>query len=157
MKTKVATGADNIPAKILKDLNGLINVDICTLINTGYDLSTFPDCLKHAVITPIFKNKGNHNSPDCYRPISILSIVSKIFERAATNQIVEHLENHNLLYESQHAYRKSHSTATSLIETTDYIHKCLDQGNLIGLVSTDLSKAFDTLSHNLLLDKLKDN
>ena len=82
--------------------------------------------------------------------------MSKVFERAATNQIVENLERNNLLFESQHAYRKSHSTATSLIETTDFIHKHLDEGKLVSLVSTDLSKAFDTLSHDLLLNKLRD-
>ena len=152
----MATGPDQIPARILKDLNGLLNKDVCSFINASYRLNFFPSRLKHAVITPIYKDKGNHNSPDFYRPISILSILSKIFERAATSQITEYLEKYNLLFQGQHAYRKSHSTATSLIETMDFIHKQLDRGYLVGLVSTDLSKAFDTLSHDLLLNKLKE-
>ena len=68
---------------------------------------------------------------------------------------VDFLEKHHLLYPGQHAYRKSHSTTTCLIETTNYIYNELDRKNLVGLVATDLSKAFDTLSHDLLLAKLQ--
>ena len=93
IKAKVATGHDRIPAKILKDLNKVISPDICSLINLSYQTKTFPSSLKQAVIKPIFKNKGNSNLPEFYRPISILPIISKIFEKSATNQLVQYMEN----------------------------------------------------------------
>ena len=124
------------------------------MINTSYEVNIFPSTLKHAVIRAIFKNKGNPNDPQFYRPISVLNIVSKIFERSATNQIVKHLERNNLFFSGQHAYRQKHSTTTCLVEVTEHIHKAIDNGRLVGLASTDLSKAFDTLCHNQLLRKL---
>ena len=155
LKTAVATGSDRIPSRILKDLKTTISKDITNLINASFKTSVFPDILKHAIITPIYKDKGSHNSSEFYRPISILPVISKVFERAATNQIVGFLEENNLLFSGQHAYRKSHSTTTALIESTNYIYRQLDNKNHVGLVATDLSKAFDTLSHDLLLSKLQ--
>ena len=155
LKSGVATGFDKIPARILKDLKSSISTDICKLVNLSFRMNTFPSNLKHAIITPIYKDKGCHNSSENFRPISILPVLSKIFERAATNQIVEFLEKNGLLYSSQHAYRKQHSTTTALIETTNFIYSQLDKKNYVGLVATDLSKAFDTLSHDLLLTKLQ--
>ena len=155
LKSGVATGVDNIPAKILKDLKSSISKDISKLVNLSFKMNIFPSNLKHAIITPIYKDKGSHNSSEFFRPISILPVLSKIFERAATNQIVEFLEKNGLLYFSQHAYRKNHSTTTALIETTNFIYSELDKKNYVGLVATDLSKAFDTLSHDLLLTKLQ--
>ena len=155
LKSGVATGNDRIPARILKDLKPLIGKDLCNLVNLSFEVKTFPSILKHAVITPIYKDKGSHNSCEYYRPISILPVLSKIFERAATNQIVKFLETNRLLYSGQHAYRKNHSTTTALIETTNFIYNELDKKQYVGLVATDLSKAFDTLSHDLLLTKLQ--
>ena len=155
IKTKVATGYDRIPSRIIKDLSEVAASDIATLINLSYKTCTFPSQLKHAIIRTIFKNKGNCNEPEFYRPISVLSIISKIFERSATDQIIGYLEENDKLYDGQHAYRRKHSTASCLIEITDYIHSKLEEKKLVGLVSTDLSKAFDTLSHPQLLSKLQ--
>ena len=154
IKARVATGIDRIPARILKDLNQTANHDICLLINLSYRTQTFPSSLKKAIIKPIYKNKGNPDLPEFYRPISILPTISKIFEKSATNQLVHFMESNNKFFTGQHAYRKLHSTTTCLIEVTDHIHQQVDKGNVVGLISTDLSKAFDTLSHDLLLKKL---
>ena len=155
IKTKVATGNDRIPSRIIKDLKHEASPDLAKLINLSYSTSTFPSKLKHAIIRAIYKNKGNPNEPEFYRPISVLSVISKIFERSATDQIVEYLETTSQFYKNQHAYRRKHSTTTCLVEVTDFIHTNLDSGLMVGLVSTDLSKAFDTLSHSLLLTKLQ--
>ena len=155
LKPKVATGYDRIPAKIIKDLKEVASGDIMKLVNLSYRTNTFPSLLKHAIIRTIYKNKGSSNEPEFYRPISVLSIVSKIFERSATDQIMQYLEENNKQYQGQHAYRRKHSTVTCLVEITDFIHNSIDKKNLVGLVSTDLSKAFDTLSHEQLLSKLQ--
>ena len=76
--------------------------------------------MKNAIVKPVHK-KNCTEDPSNYRPLSILPIVSKIFERSATNQLVQYLEENNLLTPLQHAYRKGHSTQTCLNETVDYI------------------------------------
>ena len=155
LRSTVATGCCQIPARILMDLRDVIKGDLCELINLSYKINTFPTAMKHAWIKAIFKNKGNSNEPEFYRPISILPVVSKLFERSATKQLVSYLEKTNGLYAGQHAYRKSHSTTTCLIEITEAIHKQLDSGGVMGVASMDLSKAFDSVSHGLLLRKLE--
>ena len=142
MNPKVATGYCEIPARILKDLTSVVTQDLTKLINLSYETCTFPQAMKHAWIKCIYKEKGTHNLPDYYRPISILSVVSKLFERSATSQIVEYLESTNGLYSGQHAYRKWHSTTTCLVEITEAIHKELEESRSSGIASMDLSKAF---------------
>ena len=151
----MAVGHDQLPAKIYKDTSESLCHTICRLINLSYKTSTFPATLKHAIVKPVFKNKGSLEDPQFYRPLSILTVLSKIFEKSAKHQITSYLEEHGKLYESQHAYRKHHSTTTSLAEITDYLHKEIEEKRIPAIVSTDLSKAFDTVSHPLLLQKLE--
>ena len=109
--------------------------------------------MKRAIIRPIHKKNCTEDISN-YRPISILSVISKIFERSATNQLVKYLEDHGLLNPTQHAYRKGHSTQTCLMEIVEYIQKQRDNRKTIGLASLDLSEAFDSISHSHLLVKL---
>ena len=99
IKPKVATGHDRIPSRILKDLSEVAASDLASMINLSYKMCIFPSQFKHAIIRTIYKNKGNSNNPEFYRPISVLSVISKIFERSATEQIIEYLEKNNKLYE----------------------------------------------------------
>ena len=109
--------------------------------------------MKNAVIRAIHK-KNDPEDISNYRPISILPTLSKVFERAATDQLVEHLEKNNLLSNHQHAYRKSHSTKTCLFEVVNYLYRLIDQKKYTAIVSLDLSKAFDSINHSLILKKL---
>ena len=156
IRTDVATGYCTISARILKDAKPAILTPLTQLVNISFETSTFPQKMKTAIVKPIFKNKGTEEDPQYYRPLSILSVISKIFERAATDQIVLYLETLNLLFQNQHAYRKNHSTATSLTQLSEHIHTEMEKGNLVGIASLDLSKAFDTIDHNILLRKLDD-
>ena len=156
MKTNTATGYDKIPARILIDLRPVISIPLSNLINISFQKSIFPSNMKHALVRPIFKNKGHADDPQYYRPISVLTALSKIVERAAVNRLVKHLEETNKLYNSQHAYRQSHSTTTALVEITEFFHQELEKRNIPAIVATDLSKAFDSVSHGLLLQKLQD-
>ena len=154
IRTNVAVGIDGINAKVLKDGADIIVPILTSIINLSYELNQFPDQLKSASVKPIHK-KNCHNDPANYRPISILPILSKVFERSAVNQLVKYLEN-GILSANQHAYRRFHSTVTSLAELTNKIYSGLDEGMIVGLASMDLSKAFDSISHTHLLQKLSD-
>ena len=153
MRIDVATGNDNLGAKVIKDIKTTISPILTKLINKGYETSTFPNCMKSAVIKIIHK-KGSTDDIANYRPISILPTLSKVIERAAVNQLVKYLEEKKLLSRHQHAYRQSHSTVTCLVELTNYLYSLLDKKKLIAIASLDLSKAFDSISHKLILKKL---
>ena len=154
IKKDVATGIDCIPAKILKDSKHTISPILCDLINKSYKTKTFPDILKIASIKPIFKS-GDKNKISNYRPISILPVLSKIFERSAAMQLVQYFEKYKIFNKNQHAYRPQHSTITCLFDIINYTHEQLDNKNYVSIVSLDLSKAFDTINHDLLLTKLQ--
>ena len=124
------------------------------IVNQSLLTGIFPDSLKVAKITPIFK-KDNPHITDNYRPISLLPAISKIFEKVAYGQVYDYFVENNLLYESQYGFRKLHSTELATLEITDKITKELDQGKLPLAIYLDLSKAFDTIDHNILLEKLK--
>ena len=153
LKNNIAVGADNINVRLVKDSKQTIAKSLKQLVNISYKTSTFPNSMKKAIVRAIHK-KGETDDPGNYRPLSILPIISKIFERSAVNQLVQYLEEKKLLNHIQHAYRKGHSTLTCLNEIVNYIYEENDKGNIVGLASLDLSKAFDSINHHLLLQKL---
>ena len=153
IKIDVATGEDEIGAKLIKDSKTTITPILTKIINKCYKLNTFPECMKKAIIIPIYK-KENPDEISNYRPISILPILSKIFERSAVDQMVEYLEKNNLISPNQHAYRKLHSTVTCLTEVINHVHNLLENKKHTAIASLDLSKAFDSINHKLILKKL---
>ena len=154
IRNVVAVGEDGINARALKDGKAVLVPILTKIINIGYEVNEFPDQLKGAIVKPIHK-KECHNTPSNYRPISILPIISKVFERSAVDQLVKYLET-GILSGSQHAYRKGHSTVTCLAEVTNTIYRSLDNGLIVAIISMDLSKAFDAICHSHLLQKLSD-
>ena len=153
IREDVATGHDEIGARLIKDAKDIITPIITKIVNIGYETSTFPNCMKHATIKAVHK-KNDPEDISNYRPISILPTLSKVFERAATDQLVNYLEKNNLISNNQHAYRKGHSTNTCLFEVLNYLYKLVDQKRHVAVVSLDLSKAFDTINLSLILQKL---
>ena len=123
------------------------------MTNLSYKSKIFPDNMKDAIIKPLHK-KEDVNIIGNYRPISLLPVLSKIFEKSATNQLIKYLEENKLIAPNQHAYRKGHSTTTCLAEVLNHVHKLVDQKKQCAIVSLDLSKAFDSINHDLLLNKL---
>ena len=153
IKPNVATGYDELSARLIKEATPVIKEDLRDLINLSYKVNTFPDALKRANVKAIHK-KGGNNDPAQYRPVSILTVISKVFERSAVEQMMDFYTANNKLNSKQHAYRKNPSTTTCLFEMVETVRDHLDKKRLVGIAALDLSKAFDSLAHNLILGKL---
>jgi hypothetical protein len=153
LKKRKAAGVDQIPPGMLKDAASVLAGPLTFLINLSLRTSTVPRDWKVSRVIPL--HKGGTKDMTNYRPISILPVISKILERAAHDQLTTYLEENHILSKSQFGYRKKHSTELATLLLTDEISKKIDKGNLVGAVFIDLSKAFDTLSHSILLLKLK--
>lgn len=149
-----ATGLDNIPAKLLKVAAPIITPVITHIINHSFTSCTFPTCWKKAKVIPIFK-AGDPSEPGNYRPISILVVISKIIERAVFDQLYNYLNDNNMININQSGFRPSYSTGSALINVTEDWYNEIDKGNLIGVCMIDLKKAFDTVNHDIFLQKLK--
>ena len=152
LNIKKATGCDGISPKIMKLAQPMIVTPIKTLINKSIESSVFPDKLKQAQVTPLYK-KNNNLDKSNYRPVSVLPCISKIYERAIHDQLMEFLENHFDPLLS--AFRSGFGCQTALLKIIEEWKKALDNNLHIAAILMDLSKAFDCLPHNLLLLKLK--
>jgi hypothetical protein len=153
LKVSKSTGLDGIPARFLKDAAHIIKMPITFIINMSISEGSVPCELKSAKVKPLYK-KNNRLHAENYRPISILSIVSKILEKAVYQQLEKHLTSNNLFYELQSGFRGAFSTDTCLIHLTDHIKSKIANGLYTGMILLDLQKAFDTVDHRILLDKL---
>ena len=153
IRPDVATGYDEISSRLLKAAAPAVLVHLKEMINLSYETETFPDALKKANVKILHKS-GDNNDPAQYRPISILTTVSKVFERNAVDQLMDFLTQNNKLNLKQHAYKPTFSTTTCLFELIENIRRHMDQQQLVAIASLDLSKAFDSLAHELILEKL---
>ncbi|XP_054263804.1 uncharacterized protein LOC128987119 isoform X1 [Macrosteles quadrilineatus] len=153
ISNKRSTGWDEIPVRLIKDCKEYIAAPLTKIINQSLKTGEFPTNLKTSIVRPIFK-KGNRNLIENYRPVSLLPVFSKIIEKVVHTQLQEYLESNRLITNSQHGFRKSHSTNSALISLTDDIYKAMDGSQSTLAVCCDLSKAFDCVDHAVLLKKL---
>ncbi len=149
---KKATGFDTISAKILKDMEDILAEPVLVIFNMMIDEDTFPSQAKIGSILPLFKDKGDRSDKTNYRPLSILSAFSKIFERLIHNQLASYTNDMFSPYIS--AYRKNHSTQHVLVRLIEEWRQGIDQNKHVGAILMDLSKAFDCIPHDLLIAKL---
>ena len=146
-----ATGCDNIPGKLIRIAYREISIPICSLLNASIAAKRFPSIMKYADVSPCFKKEDNLFKGN-YRPVSVLTVISKLYESVLNNQMVDHFsELFNILLS---AFRKHYNCQTLLLKLIEDIKSALDKGHKTGAVFMDLSKAFDCLPHALLLAKL---
>ena len=154
MSANKATVLDDLSPMFVRDGARVIAPMITHIVNMSIRQGIIPDDLKRARVIPIHK-KGSRTDPSMYRPISILSTISKVIEKVLHDQVFTYLKTNGLMYEFQSGFRQSYSTNTCLIHLTDYIKFQSDKGNLTGMVLLDLQKAFDTVDHCILINKLQ--
>jgi len=154
LKPKTSRGVDNISNNLIKLIKFEIVKPLTMIINQCMNIGMFPDKMKIAKVLPIYK-KGENTYFENYRPISILPSVSKVFERIIHNQLYNYFNDNNLFYENQYGFRKHHSTELAALDLIDRVTCAMDINQTPLSIFLDLSKAFDTLDHNILLHKLK--
>ena len=153
LKNDKATGTDMIGVKVLKAGLPVLSPILTSLFNKSLMQGYVPTCWKKKRISPLFKT-GDPFDVNNYRPISILPVTMKVFEKIIHNQMSSFLIKHNILNTNQSGFRKLHSTSTAVTEVTDFILTEISEGKHTGAVLIDLKKAFDTVDHQILLKKM---
>ncbi|CAK1597655.1 unnamed protein product [Parnassius mnemosyne] len=154
IKSSNSSGYDCITSKILKDNIKHISEPIAYLINLTFEYGVFPKIYKNAIVCPIYKS-GDKSSPNNYRPISLLSTMSKVLEKIFNKRLMNYLEKNELLDKNQFGFRANRSTDDAVLQLTSNITRYLDKNEKVIGVFLDLQKAFDTVSVPILLTRLE--
>jgi hypothetical protein len=149
-----SSGVDDIHAKLLYELRNELVKPLTFLFNLSLGSSSIPQDWRDANVVSIFK-KGSKDKAENYRPVSLTSVVGKLLETLIKENIVEHLEKHGLLKDSQHGFRSGRSCLTNLLDFFESVTSELDDGNCADIIYLDFSKAFDKVPHCRLLKKLE--
>ena len=153
MSSSRAVGLDGMPILAVRRCFDVIGPLLLHLINKSIVTGVFPERWKIACVVPILK-AGDRSVPSNYRPISLLPIMSKIAERVVCTQLSRYLSENHLLSACQYAYRRGHSTEDAVIDAVSWAVNKIDNGELASITTIDLSKAFDSVDHGVLLRKL---
>ena len=153
LKNKESSGIDKLSNKHIKAAKNVIAKPLTLMINQMLNTGIFPDKLKQSKVTPIFKANDKELLSN-YRPISVLSSMSKLSEYAISDQLTQYLIDNNLFSSNQYGFRAQHSTELAALHIVDCLTYLMDQGIIPLNIYIDLSKAFDTLNFEILLDKL---
>jgi hypothetical protein len=148
-----ASGSDNFNINIIKLTLPYSLTCLCHIINTSFITGIFPSKWKKAIVIPVPKN-NNPTQLSHYRPVSLLSVLSKIIEKLVSIQVSRYVAECHLLDPFQSGFRSSHGTCTALIKITNDIYNAINSSKLTLLTLLDYSKAFDTINHTLLIAKL---
>ena len=150
-----ASGPNYIPVVVLKNCKPELSYILAELFNKCLKESCFPNCWKVSSVVLVFKNVGERSTAKNYHPVSLLSVVSKVFEKLVSNRVVDHLEKCGLFSNSQYGFRSFQSTADLLTVVSDRITRTFNRSGATQAVALDISKAFDRVWHAGLLHKPK--
>ena len=150
-----ASGPDCIPVVVLKNCEPELSYILAELFNKCLKETCFPDCWKVSSVVPVFENVGEKSTAKNYSPVSLLSVVSKLFEKLVNNRIVDHLEKCGIFPDFQYGFRSSRSTSDLLTVLSDRIARAFNRSEATQAVALDISKAFNRVWHAGLFHKLK--
>lgn len=142
-----------MPSQYFKLSSHIISQPLAQIFNVSVSSGSFPAKLKTAKVVPVFKS-GDESKPGNYRPISLLSIFNRIFEKLVYKRLIKFVNKHNILYSSQYGFRSRHSTQHATLEILNDILSNFDKGQFTFCLFIDLKKAFDTVNYDILLSKL---
>jgi hypothetical protein len=155
LRRSYSCGHDEISSYILTRIISYTSLPLSVIFNKSVLTGTVPQHFKIAKVIPIFK-AGDNTKLINYRPISLLSTFSKVLERLIYNKVIKFIEKHKILSLSQYGFRSGHSTSHAIIDLTNSVTHHLDSGKKVAGLFLDISKAFDSLDHKILLQKLYD-
>ena len=154
LKRNKAIGYDGLSGNIIMDVYDSIKVILFKIFKASLEEAVFPEKLKIAKVIPVFK-KGDKENIENYRPISIFPVFSKMLECIMYNRLYEYFMKNNPFHENQFGFQINNSTEHAILQFTRDIAQNFDNGSFTLGVSIDLSQAFDTVDHQILLKKLK--
>ena len=152
-ETKAANSYD-IPVKLIKLVQNHIAKPLTTLINLSFSTGYYPKALKYAKVIPIFKAKAK-NEVSNYRPISLLPLFNKIFEKLMYSRLIGFLNKNKVLYTHQFGFQKNKSTSLAILDVCIKLVESIEKGEFSRCIFLDFAKAFDTVNHNILINKLE--
>ena len=143
------------PVKLLKLAKSVISIPLTKIFNQSALTGVYPAKLKlYAKVIPVFKGEGE-TLPENYRPISLLSIYTRLFERLLYRRLITFIDKNDILYDLQYGFRNKHSTQHAILDTVNTIHSNIDNRKYSCGIFIDLKKPFDTVNYEILLAKLK--
>lgn len=148
-----SAGNDHFEPKVVKHVSKYLVIPLVYICNLSFSEGIFPSPLKIAKVVPIYK-KGDRTSFTNYRPVSVLPVFSKLLERLMYNRLENFIEHYDILNQNQFGFRKGHSTYMAMSILVDKFHETINDNKFMVCLFLDLSRAFDTISHDILLDKL---
>ncbi|KAK4832451.1 hypothetical protein QYF61_023175 [Mycteria americana] len=153
LDTHKSMGPDEIHPRVLKELADVLTKPLSIIYQQSWLTGEVPADWRLANVTPIYK-KGRKADPGNYRPVSLTSVLGKLMEQIILSAITRHVENNQGIKPRQHGFRKGRSCLTNLISLYDKVTHLVDEGKAVDVVYLDFSKAFDTVSHSIVLEKL---
>lgn len=154
LKNKSASGPDGISVNIIKSVHIYILTPLQHIINLTFSTGKIPSQWKASIVTPIYKS-GDKKLCTNYRPISVISNLAKIFEHCLKNRLIEFLDKHKILTDRQYGFRKQLCTEDAVIDLIKYVVNSLENNKKCLGIFIDLAKAFDSVSHDILIRRLE--
>ena len=155
LNTGKAAGIDGIPPLLLARTAEALALPISIIFKRSLEEGCIPDEWRKAKVAPIYKNKGSRSSTNNYRPVSLTSVLSKMMETIVRGKMIAHLQDNHLICDQQHGFTSGRSCVTQLLDTLDCWTEILDRGGSVDVIYMDFRKAFDSVPHRRLMQKVE--